>query len=151
MASETFTNFIAGQLMDSLILGVLCYIGMRIFQFPHAEVISIVIGVTSLVPLVGSFVGEIIGAFLILISSPLKALLFMVFILCLQQVEGSFIYPKVVGKSVGLPGLAVFSAVLVGGNIAGVTGALLGAPICAMLYAILQQALAAREAKRRGM
>lgn len=151
MASETFTNFIAGQLMDSLILGVLCYIGMRIFQFPHAEVISIVIGVTSLVPLVGSFIGEIIGAFLILISSPLKALLFMVFILCLQQVEGSFIYPKVVGKSVGLPGVAVFSAVLVGGNIAGVTGALLGAPICAMLYAILQQALAAREAKRRGM
>ena len=151
MASETFTNFIAGQLMDSLILGVLCYIGMRIFQFPHAEVISIVIGVTSLVPLVGSFVGEIIGAFLILITSPLKALLFMVFILCLQQVEGSFIYPKVVGKSVGLPGVAVFSAVLVGGNIAGVTGALLGAPICAMLYAILQQALAAREAKRRGM
>ena len=151
MASETFTNFIAGQLMDSLILGVLCYIGMKIFRFPHAEVISVVIGVTSLVPLVGSFIGEIIGAFLILITSPLKALLFMVFILCLQQVEGSFIYPKVVGKSVGLPGLAVFSAVLVGGNIAGVTGALLGAPICAMLYAILQQALAAREAKRRGM
>ena len=151
MASETFTNFIAGQLMDSLILGVLCYIGMKIFRFPHAEVISVVIGVTSLVPLVGSFIGEIIGAFLILITSPLKALLFMVFILCLQQVEGSFIYPKVVGKSVGLPGVAVFSAVLVGGNIAGVTGALLGAPICAMLYAILQQALAAREAKRRGM
>ena len=148
MASETFTNFIAGQLMDSLILGVLCYIGMKIFRFPHAEVISVVIGVTSLVPLVGSFIGEIIGAFLILITSPLKALLFMVFILCLQQVEGSFIYPKVVGKSVGLPGLAVFSAVLVGGNIAGVTGALLGAPICAMFYAILQQALASREARR---
>ena len=148
MASETFTNFIAGQLMDSLILGVLCYIGMKIFRFPHAEVISVVIGVTSLVPLVGSFIGEIIGAFLILITSPLKALLFMVFILCLQQVEGSFIYPKVVGKSVGLPGVAVFSAVLVGGNIAGVTGALLGAPICAMFYAILQQALASREARR---
>ena len=148
MASETFTNFIAGQLMDSLILGVLCYIGMKIFRFPHAEVISVVIGVTSLVPLVGSFIGEIIGAFLILITSPLKALLFMVFILCLQQVEGSFIYPKVVGKSVGLPSVAVFSAVLVGGNIAGVTGALLGAPICAMFYAILQQALASREARR---
>lgn len=148
MASETFTNFIASQLMDSLILGVLCYIGMKIFRFPHAEVISVVIGVTSLVPLVGSFIGEIIGAFLILITSPLKALLFMVFILCLQQVEGSFIYPKVVGKSVGLPGVAVFSAVLVGGNIAGVTGALLGAPICAMFYAILQQALASREARR---
>ena len=148
MASETFTNFIAGQLMDSLILGVLCYIGMKIFRFPHAEVISVVIGVTSLVPLVGSFIGEIIGAFLILITSPLKALLFMVFILCLQQVEGSFIYPKVVGKSVGLPGVAVFSAVLVGGNIAGVTCALLGAPICAMFYAILQQALASREARR---
>lgn len=145
MASETFANFIAGQLMDSLILGVLCYIGMRIFQFPYPEVISVVIGVTSLVPLVGSFIGELIGAFLILITSPLKALLFLVFILCLQQLEGSFIYPRVVGKSVGLPGVAVFSAVLVGGNIAGVTGALLGVPICAMLYSLLLEALDERE------
>ena len=145
MASETFGNFIAGQLMDSLILGILCYIGMRLFRFPYPEVISVVIGVTSLVPLVGSFVGELIGAFLILITSPLKALLFIVFILCLQQLEGSFIYPRVVGKSVGLPGVAVFSAVLVGGNIAGVTGALLGVPICAMLYSLLLEALDERE------
>ena len=127
MASETFANFIAGQLMDSLILGVLCYIGMRLFQFPLSRGSSPwSSGVTSLVPLVGSFVGELIGAFLILITSPLKALLFIVFILCLQQLEGSFIYPRVVGKSVGLPGVAVLSAVLVGGNVAGVTGALLG-------------------------
>lgn len=145
MASETFGNFIAGQLMDSLILGILCYIGMRLFRFPYPEVISVVIGVTSLVPLVGSFVGELIGAFLILITSPLKALLFIVFILCLQQLEGSFIYPRVVGKSVGLPGVVVLSAVLVGGNIASVTGALLAVPICAMLYSLLLEALEARE------
>ncbi len=151
MASETFGNFIAGQLMDSLILGILCYIGMRLFRFPYPEVISVVIGVTSLVPLVGSFVGELIGAFLILITSPLKALLFIVFILCLQQLEGSFIYPRVVGKSVGLPGVVVLSAVLVGGNIASVTGALLAVPICAMLYSLLLEALEARElrAERR--
>lgn len=151
MASETFGNFIAGQLMDSLILGILCYIGMRLFRFPYPEVISVVIGVTSLVPLVGSFVGELIGAFLILITSPLKALLFIVFILCLQQLEGSFIYPRVVGKSVGLPGVVVLSAVLVGGNIASVTGALLAVPICAMLYSLLLEALEAHElrAERR--
>lgn len=151
MASETFGNFIAGQLMDSLILGILCYIGMRLFRFPYPEVISVVIGVTSLVPLVGSFVGELIGAFLILITSPLKALLFIVFILCLQQLEGSFIYPRVVGKSVGLPGVVVLSAVLVGGNVASVTGALLAVPICAMLYSLLLEALEARElrAERR--
>lgn len=147
MASETFANFIAGQLMDSLILGILCYIGMCIFRFPYPEVISVVIGVTSLVPLVGSFIGEIIGAFLILITSPIKALLFFVFILCLQQLEGSLIYPRVVGRSVGLPGVAVLCAVLVGGNIAGVAGALLGVPICAMLFALLLEAMNRREGR----
>ena len=120
MASETFSNFVAGQLADSCILGILCYICMRIFRFPYPEVISVVIGVTSLVPMVGSFIGEVIGALLILIVSPLKALLFVVMVLAIQQVDGAFIYPRIVGRSVGLPGVAVFCAVIVGGNVAGV-------------------------------
>lgn len=114
MASETFSNFVAGQLADSCILGILCYICMRIFRFPYPEVISVVIGVTSLVPMVGSFIGEVIGALLILIVSPLKALLFVVMVLAIQQVDGAFIYPRIVGRSVGLPGVAVFCAVIVG-------------------------------------
>ena len=148
MASETFSNFVAGQLADSCILGILCYICMRIFRFPYPEVISVVIGVTSLVPMVGSFVGEVIGALLILIVSPIKALLFIVMVLAIQQVDGAFIYPRIVGKSVGLPGVAVFCAVIVGGNVAGVLGSLLGVPVCALLYALLREAVDARQNRR---
>lgn len=141
LASETFSNFISGQLTDSLILGVLCYFGMLIFRFPYPGVIAIVIGVTSLVPMVGAFIGEAIGAFLIFFISPLKALLFIVFILCLQQVEGSFIYPRIVGKRVGMPGVVVLCAVIVGGNISGVFGSLLGVPVAALLYSMLRSAI----------
>lgn len=149
MASETFSNFVAGQLADSCILGILCYICMLIFRFPYPEVISVVIGVTSLVPMVGSFIGEVIGALLILIVSPLKALLFVIMVLAIQQVDGAFIYPRIVGKSVGLPGVAVFCAVIVGGNIAGVLGAVMGVPVCAVLYALLKEAVASRLEGRR--
>ena len=148
MASETFSNFVAGQLADSCILGVLCYICMRIFRFPYPEVISVVIGVTSLVPMVGSFIGEVIGALLILIVSPLKALLFVVMVLAIQQVDGAFIYPRIVGRSVGLPGVAVFCAVIVGGNVAGVIGAMIGVPVCALIYALLREAVDARLRRR---
>lgn len=148
MASETFSNFVAGQLADSCILGILCYICMRIFRFPYPEVISVVIGVTSLVPMVGSFIGEVIGALLILIVSPLKALLFVVMVLAIQQVDGAFIYPRIVGRSVGLPGVAVFCAVIVGGNVAGVIGAMIGVPVCALIYALLREAVDARLRRR---
>lgn len=148
MASETFSNFVAGQFTDSCILGVLCYVCMRIFRFPYPEVISVVIGVTSLVPMVGSFIGEVIGALLILIVSPIKALLFIVMVLAIQQVDGAFIYPRIVGRSVGLPGVAVFCAVIVGGNVAGVLGSLLGVPVCALLYALLREAVDARQKRR---
>ena len=148
MASETFSNFVAGQLADSCILGILCYICMRIFRFPYPEVISVVIGVTSLVPMVGSFIGEVIGALLILIVSPLKALLFVVMVLAIQQVDGAFIYPRIVGRSVGLPGVAVFCAVIVGGNVAGVIGAMIGVPVCALIYALLREVVEARPRRR---
>ena len=148
MASETVSNFVAGQLADSCILGILCYICMRIFRFPYPEVISVVIGVTSLVPMVGSFIGEVIGALLILIVSPLKALLFVVMVLAIQQVDGAFIYPRIVGRSVGLPGVAVFCAVIVGGNVAGVIGAMIGVPVCALIYALLREAVDARLRRR---
>ena len=93
-------------------------------------------------------IGEVIGALLILIVSPLKALLFVVMVLAIQQVDGAFIYPRIVGKSVGLPGVAVFCAVIVGGNVAGVLGSLLGVPVCALLYALLREAVDARQNRR---
>lgn len=149
LSDETFSNFISGQLMDSLILALLCYIGMLIFRFPYPEVIAVVIGVTSLVPIVGSFIGEVVGAFLILFINPIQALLFLVFILCLQQLEGSFIYPRVVGKSVGLPGVVVLCAVITGGKVAGVLGALMSVPVCAVLFTLLREALDFREKEGR--
>ena len=150
MAAETFSNFISGQLMDSFILGLLCCIGMNIFRFPYANIIGVVVGVTSLVPLVGSFVGIVIGAMLTLTVDPLKALLFIVFVLCLQQVEGNLIYPKVVGKAVGLPGVIVLSAVLVGGNIAGILGSICAVPVSAILYTMLREAVNSRLSRRVG-
>jgi predicted PurR-regulated permease PerM len=139
MSDDIFSSFITGQFLESCILGFLCYIGMLIFRFPYAGTISVVIGVTSLVPIVGSFVGEVVGVFLILFVDPIKALLFLVYILCLQQIEGNLIYPRVVGKSVGVPGVLVLCSVIVGGRVSGVMGALFGVPVCAVLYTLLRE------------
>ncbi len=143
-----FSRFIGGQLTESLILGILCFIGMSIFRFPNALIISVFISITSLVPIVGATVGVIIGFLLIVITQPLKAVFFVVFFLILQQVEGNLIYPKVVGKAVGLPGVIVVSAVLVGGNIGGVLGGLIAVPTCAVLYTLLKEAVDYRRKKR---
>ncbi len=148
ITNETFSNFVSGQLTEACILGALCYLGMRIFRFPYPEVIAVLVGFTALIPIVGAFIGAAVGAFLILFISPLKAFLFLVFIVVLQQLEGSLIYPRVVGRSVGLPGVIVLCAVLVGGNISGIVGALVSVPVCAVLYTLLHEALDASEARR---
>ncbi len=140
-ASESFSRFIGGQLTESIILGVLCYIGMLIFRFPNAAIISVLIAVSSLVPIVGAIVGVVIGALLIVITNPIKALFFIIFILILQQIEGNVIYPKVVGKAVGLPSIMVVSAVLIGGNIGGILGVLLSVPLSALLFTLLKEAI----------
>ena len=144
---EYFSKFIGGQLTESVILGSLFYIGMTIFRFPNAAVISIFICVTSLVPIVGATVGVIVGFLLILITSPIKAVLFVLFFVVIQQIEGTFIYPRVVGKSVGLPGVIVVCAVLVGGNIGGILGALTGVPISAVLYVLVKEEIEKRTPK----
>ncbi len=137
--NELFSRFIGGQLMEALILGVLCFLGMTIFRLPNALIISVLVSVTALVPIVGSAVGAIIGFMLIVITDPLKAVLFVVYLLILQQLEGNLIYPRVVGKAVGLPGVLVVSAVMVGGNIGGVLGALVAVPTAAVLYTLLRE------------
>ncbi len=149
LANQSFGSFVSGQLVEAVILGTLCFIGMLIFGFPYPFVISIVIMVTALVPMVGAFIGVIIGGLLILTESPSQAILFVVFILVLQQLEGSLIYPRVVGKSVGLPGVLVFAAVIIGGNINGFAGALLAVPLCAMLYALLKEEMRDKKLKKR--
>ncbi len=136
---DLFSRFIGGQLTEALILGVLCFIGMTIFRMPSALIISVLVSATSLVPIVGATVGAIIGFLLIVITNPLKAVFFIVFLLALQQLEGNLIYPKIVGKAVGLPGVLVVSAVMVGGNIGGVFGTLIAVPTVAVLYALLRE------------
>ncbi len=146
LSNNIFSSFIRSQCTEAVILGLLSYIGMLIFGFEYAGIISIVIGFTALVPIVGALVGEVFGAILLLTVSPLRAILFLVFILTLQQLEGSLIYPRVVGTSVGLPGIIVFSAVLIGGNAFGIPGALFAVPVCAVLYTLLKEAVAKKEA-----
>ncbi len=141
LASNAFSRFIGGQLIEAFILGSLCYIGMLIFRLPHATTISILVGVTALIPIVGAVTGVGAGFILIVINDPLKAFLFVAFMLILQQLEGNLIYPRVVGKVVGLPGVVVISAVLVGGNIGGILGALISVPTAAVIFVLLKEGI----------
>ncbi len=141
LVNRTFTNFITGQLTEAVIIGALCFIGMSIFGMPYAPAISVLVGFTALIPVFGAFIGTAIGAFLILLIEPIQALWFVVFIIVLQQFEGNLIYPKVVGKSVGLPGIWVLVAVTIGGNAMGVVGMLISVPLCSVLYVIARNAV----------
>ena len=134
---ECFHSYIVGQCTEALILGGLCTVGMLIFGFPYALMIGALVAFTALIPVAGAYIGAGVGAFMILTESPVKALLFLVFILVLQQLEGNIIYPKVVGTSMGLPGIWVLAAVTIGGGIFGVLGMLLGVPIAAAVYRII--------------
>lgn len=136
LTNQTFTNFISGQLTEAVIIGVLCFFGMLILGIPYAGAVSAFVAVTALVPIFGAWIGGGLGAFLILLADPGKALWFVLFLLVLQQVEGNLIYPKVVGKSVGLPGLLVLMAVTIGGEAFGILGMLFGVPVCAVLFSL---------------
>lgn len=138
VANETFKSYIVGQCTEAVILGVLCAIGMLIFGFPYAGMTGAVIGVTALIPVAGAYIGAAVGAFMICTVSPLKAVLFIVYIVVLQQLEGNLIYPKVVGSSIGLPGMWVLAAVTIGGGIMGIPGMLFGVPLAATLYKLLR-------------
>ncbi len=135
-ANKVFRSFVGGQITEAFILGILCYIGMIIFRMPYAPLISVIMGVSSLVPVIGPIVGTIPSALLILLESPVVALWFVVYIIVLQQVEGNIIYPRVVGSAIGLSGFWVLLAVTVGGGLFGVMGILLGVPLMAVLYTL---------------
>lgn len=139
LTNSVFTKFVTGQLTEACIIGVLCFIGMLIFGMPYAAIISVLVGFTALIPIFGAFIGTGIGAFLILLENPVKAVWFVVFIIILQQLEGNLIYPRVVGKSVGLPGIWVLAAVTIGGGLFGVLGMLFSVPICSVLYVLFRE------------
>ena len=138
VASNSFSSFITGQFTDAALLATMCFIGMSIFRFPSAAVVSVIIGASAIIPVIGPIIGEAISFLIIFMESPLKALLFLLFILILQAVDNNFIYPRIVGKSVGLPGLLVLVAVIIGGNIGGILGVLLGVPTASAIYALVQ-------------
>lgn len=144
--NDCFHRYIVGQCIEAVILGVLCTIGMSILRLPYATMIGALVAFTALIPVAGAYIGAIVGAFMILTVNPLQAFIFVVFLVILQQLEGNLIYPRVVGSSVGLPGLWVLAAVTVGGGIMGIGGMLLGVPFAAALYRLIREDVVKAEA-----
>lgn len=144
--NESFHKFIVGQCTEAVILGVLCMVGMMICGFPYAVMTGVVIGVTALIPVAGAYIGGIVG-FLLIFSSDsfMKAVLFVVFLVILQQLEGNLIYPRVVGASIGLPGIWVLAVVTVGGGIYGIVGMLFGVPLAAGVYKLVRNSMNRKE------
>lgn len=138
-AYHVFSRFITGQCTEAVILGSLCAAGMILFRFPYAAMVGALVGVTALIPVVGAFLGAGVGAFMIFMQDPLQALLFVVYLTVLQQLEGNIIYPRVVGQSVGLPAMWVMAAVAVGGGIGGIGGMLLAVPVASIAYTLLRE------------
>lgn len=138
LSARIFASFITGQCTEACILGTLCWLGMTLLRLPYAPMIGALIGFTALIPIVGAFMGTIIGAFMIAMVNPMSAVWFVVFLLTLQQFEGNLIYPRVVGSSVGLPGIWVLSAVTIGGAISGIVGMLFSVPVASILYALVR-------------
>lgn len=139
LAKTTFANFITCQCLEACILGMMFFISMTILQMPYALLLGVIIAITALIPVFGAFIGCFIGILLIGISNPMQAIWFVILFLVLQQIEGNFIYPHVVGNSVGLPSIWVFAAVIIGGNLMGVFGMFLFIPITSILYTLCRQ------------
>lgn len=138
LANRTFSSFLSGQCLEAVILGTLFVIAMTLFRLPYALLVGVLISLTALIPIVGAFIGCGVGALLIAITDPWKALIFIVLFLVIQQIEGNLIYPHVVGSSVGLPSIWVLAAVTLGGELMGVAGMLLFIPLCSVLYALFR-------------
>lgn len=140
VSNVTFRSFVAGQTTEAVILGTLCMVGMLILRLPYAPMIGALVGVTALIPIFGALIGTLVGAIMIVSVDPFKALVFVIFLLILQQVEGDVIYPRVVGSKIGLPGMWVLAAVTVGGSLGGAIGMLLGVPVFSVLYTLINEA-----------
>lgn len=145
IVAQVFGDYVAGQCKEAVILGVLCFIGMSLLRLDYAALISTVIAVTALIPMLGAYIGGAVGVVLLLFISPVKALIFLVFLIVLQQVEGNVIYPKVVGRKIGLPGLWVLLGITVGGGLFGIWGMLLAVPIASVVYQVIKKDVKKRE------
>ena len=148
LTATTFSRFVSGQITEACVLGGLTFLGMLILRLDYALLIAVLIGVSALVPVVGAYVGAITSALLLVMVDPVDALIFLVFLVCLQQIEGNVIYPRVVGTSLGLPGIWVLTAVTVGGGLFDLAGVLLSVPVASILYALLKRDVRKRLARQ---
>lgn len=148
LTSKTFSSFLAGQCVEALILGTMFFVVMSIINMPYSLLVGVLIAFTALIPIFGAFIGCFVGAFLILMVDPLQALIFVIMFLILQQIEGNFIYPKVVGSSVGLPSIWVLAAVTIGGSLMGVVGMLIFIPIVSVIYTLFRSSVYKRLRKK---
>lgn len=144
LTNDSFASFLTGQFKEAAIIGVLCWLGLAAFGFPYAFTIGVLTGITALLPIIGAWIGGALGLLLVLAAAPQKAIRFLIFILLLQQFEEQFIYPRVVGDSIGLPGLLVLIAVILGGGLGGMAGMLLAVPLSAVGYSLLKDAIDSR-------
>ncbi|MBQ0098154.1 MAG: AI-2E family transporter [Oscillospiraceae bacterium] len=142
-------KFIIGKIIDSLIIGVICFIGLTIFKFDYAIIISVVVAVTNLIPFFGPIIGAIPCAFLLLIVNPIECLWFIVFIIVLQQIDGNIIGPKILGDSVGISGFWIMFSVILGGGLFGLPGMLLGVPIFAVIYTLVEEGVIIKSRQKR--
>lgn len=142
---RNFSKYISGQCTEALILGLLCALGMLILRIPFSAMVGALVGVTALIPMLGAYIGAAVGFFLIVMVDPLKAVIFLVFLIVLQQVENTLIYPRVVGKSIGLPAIWVLAGITVGGSLGGVLGMVCAVPVTSTLYELLQANMDYRE------
>lgn len=145
VAGSNFRNFISGQTLEAMILGGLCMVGMLILKIPYAPMVGALVGVTALIPVIGGFIGVGVGTVMILTQNPLKALIFIIFFVVLQQFEGNIIYPKVMGSRVKLPSIWILAAVTIGGSVAGPLGMLLSVPCASTAYTLIREATDNRE------
>lgn len=143
MANRTFSGYIGGQLMDALLVGVETFVLMSIFRLDYAPLIAVLVGVTNIIPVLGPFIGAVPGAVILLLESPLQAVEFVLIILVVQQIDGNFIAPRIIGGATGLPGLGVLLAIIVGGNLFGIPGMVIGVPTLAVIVTLLKQAVRA--------
>ena len=139
LTNSTFSNFLSGQCLEVCILGCLFAISMAIFRMPYIPLVSVLVAVTAFIPVVGAFVGCFFGAFFILVDNPIQAVGFVVMFLILQQIENNLIYPRVVGTSIGLPGMWVLLAVAIGGELMGIAGMFLMIPLASVLYTLTRE------------
>ncbi len=149
LTDRTFSSFLSGQCLEACILGAMFVVAMTIFRMPYALLVGVLIALTALIPIVGAFIGCGVGALLIAVTDPWKALVFVILFLVLQQIEGNLIYPHVVGSSVGLPSIWVLAAVTLGGKLMGVVGMLFFIPLCSVLYALFRDFVKGRLAEKK--